>query len=164
MREQKERERRAAEELAQGIKARCEDAAVGRIYKTKTLDEALDMLLEWARELTADVERSRSLLALASFLVGNSKRREKIHAEARQDPLLALKCEDCNADQDAWGSTCVESVGGDLAKLDDPPEGAHHDACGWCDTCPDCTDTKTWVRPDSDERLSRGMSRWEKKS
>ncbi len=142
--------REQAETLATNLRERCESLPedAGEGLESKTWDAALDVLLGWAREVADDVDRSRSLLALASWLVGQNKQREKKHREALEDPALALKCEECGADQDAWGSTCSENE-------------KHYDACGWCEVCPDCVDEKTWVRPGKDERLTNG-GKWEK--
>ena len=154
--------REQAEKLADSIKARCETLTedAGQGLESRTWDDALDVLLDWARELTGDVDRSRSLLALSSFLVGSDKAREKKHRAAQKDPLLALKCKECGADQDAYGSTCYEVNGGKVT--DDNAEGLHHDACGYCDKCPDCLEDKTWIRPSMDERITT-VGMWEKR-
>lgn len=155
--------RTEAKKLATKIKTRYErlpkDAGQG--MESKTWDLALDVLLAWARELTAEVEKSRSLLALSSFLVGGSKSREKAHRKALEDPLLALKCEGCNADQDAYGSTCYEGTPDGKVTDDENAEGLHYDACGYCGKCPDCLERPTWIRPCATERLTRG-GMWEK--
>lgn len=140
--------RTEAKKLATKIKTRYEQLPknAGRGMESQTWDLALEVLLAWAREITNDIEKSRSLLALSSFLVGGSKSREKAHRKALESPELALKCGQCNSDQDACGTTCDESE-------------KHYDACNGCNICPDCEERPTWVRPGANERL-RG-NRWE---
>jgi hypothetical protein len=159
-----------AESLAEKVKARYEklpkDAGSGMESATWTL--ALTTLIAWAKELTADVGRSRSLIALASFLVGKDKKRQRLHRAALESPDLALKCKGCGADQDAYGSTCYEGVGGKVIEPDvcgycgecETCKNLHWDACGACQACPDCGDD-VWVRPDKGERLTSGGV-WEK--
>lgn len=143
-----------AKNLATKLRTNCEKLPkdAGQGLESKTWDLALDVLLEWAREVaTTDVKLSRSLLALSGWL-GGDKRREKLHDEAQKSPELALKCGKCGADQDAYGSTCHENKN-------------HHDACGYCEeACPDCEDCEgeegVWVRPGKNERLTT-VGKWE---
>lgn len=156
--------RTEAKKLATKIKTRYEKLPkdAGQGMESQTWDLALKVLLTWAREITADIEKSRSLLALSSFLVGGSKSREKLHRKAQEDPLLALKCEGCSADQDAYGSTCYEGAPDGKVTDDEEAEGLHHDACGYCqEKCPDCLERQTWIRPSANERLTSG-GMWEK--
>lgn len=153
--------REQAKCLAEKIRERCESMPedAGEGLESRTWDVSLDVLLAWAREAAGDVKLSRELLALSSWLVGRNKDREKKHEAALRDPLLALKCDQCGADQDAYGSTCYEGSDGKVDANGDV-ESTHVDSCGHCGACPDCGGNE-WVRPGSDERRTKsGM--WER--
>lgn len=117
---------------------------------------AMSLILTEARRVSiTDVERSRELLALSSFLASTRLLRA-LNQGAREEPALALKCSACGSDQDACAGTCYDC----RDQNDKSPTGPGLDACITCGSCPDCSSVE-WVRPQPDEILRSGQ--WEKK-
>lgn len=126
--------RRLAKSLREGAEASS--------FEASDLEEAFNVLLRQARR--ASIVGSRTLLALAGWLVQDDKAREKAYEAACRSPELALKCVSCGADQDACASTC--------------PSCRSTESCGDCGECPRCGGGE-WVRPAVTERLNG--NRWE---